>query len=166
MGLGQRSRAQRFRLKPFEYLLERPLAKEEGEPAAELALQQLMAEESARASLAPDPDPPEQDTPPAGTGLAPDPEPPEIEDREQGSPLHGEDWILGQAPGDYTIQVIALSSRENLEKLIDGHEDLSPLAIAAPKRELEQIVASCNGLLQRLETSLLRERQFASDAAH
>lgn len=33
-------------------------------------------------------------------------------------------------------------------------------------KELEQIVVSCNGLLQRLETSLLRERQFASDAAH
>ncbi len=45
-------------------------------------------------------------------------------------------------------------------------EDLSPLRIEAPKRELEQIVASCNGLLQRLETSLQREKQFASDAAH
>jgi two-component system sensor histidine kinase QseC len=45
-------------------------------------------------------------------------------------------------------------------------DDLSPLAIAAPKQELEQIVASCNGLLQRLQTSLLREQQFASDAAH
>ncbi len=45
-------------------------------------------------------------------------------------------------------------------------DDLSPLAIAAPKQELEQIVASCNGLLERLETSLLREKQFASDAAH
>ena len=45
-------------------------------------------------------------------------------------------------------------------------EDLSPLSIGTPKRELEQIVASCNGLLQRLETSLLREKQFASDAAH
>lgn len=45
-------------------------------------------------------------------------------------------------------------------------EDLSPLAIEAPKQELEQIVTSCNGLLQRLETSLLREKQFASDAAH
>lgn len=45
-------------------------------------------------------------------------------------------------------------------------DDLSPLAIAAPKVELEQIVASCNGLLARLETSLLREKQFASDAAH
>jgi two-component system sensor histidine kinase QseC len=45
-------------------------------------------------------------------------------------------------------------------------DDLSPLAIAAPKQELEQIVASCNGLLERLETSLLRDKQFASDAAH
>lgn len=45
-------------------------------------------------------------------------------------------------------------------------DDLRPLAIESPKRELEQIVSSCNGLLQRLETSLLRERQFASDAAH
>jgi two-component system sensor histidine kinase QseC len=44
--------------------------------------------------------------------------------------------------------------------------DLTPLAIDRPRKELEQIVASCNGLLQRLETSLLRERQFASDAAH
>jgi len=45
-------------------------------------------------------------------------------------------------------------------------DDLRPLSIAAPKKELAQIVTSCNGLLQRLETSLLRERQFASDAAH
>ena len=45
-------------------------------------------------------------------------------------------------------------------------DDLSPLAVDAPRKELEQIVASTNGLLQRLETSLLRERQFASDAAH
>mgnify|MGYP005844396373 CR=1 FL=1 len=45
-------------------------------------------------------------------------------------------------------------------------EDLSPLAIETPKQELIQIVSSCNGLLQRLETSLLREKQFAADAAH
>lgn len=44
--------------------------------------------------------------------------------------------------------------------------DLSPLSILAPRRELEQIVISINGLLERLETSLLREKQFASDAAH
>jgi len=45
-------------------------------------------------------------------------------------------------------------------------EDLSPITIRTPKRELQQIVSSSNGLLTRLETSLLREKQFASDAAH
>jgi two-component system sensor histidine kinase QseC len=45
-------------------------------------------------------------------------------------------------------------------------DDLSPLSVRSPKQELEQIVLSTNGLLERLETSLLREKQFASDAAH
>lgn len=45
-------------------------------------------------------------------------------------------------------------------------EDLSPLTVETPKAELKQIVDSTNGLLRRLETTLLRERQFASDAAH
>jgi two-component system sensor histidine kinase QseC len=45
-------------------------------------------------------------------------------------------------------------------------DDLSPLAIDEPKKELAKIVESCNDLLRRLETSLLREKQFASDAAH
>jgi len=45
-------------------------------------------------------------------------------------------------------------------------EDLSPLVIDSPRLELSKIISSSNGLLQRLETSLQRERQFASDAAH
>ena len=45
-------------------------------------------------------------------------------------------------------------------------DDLSSLSFKAPRKELVQIVHSLNGLLNRLETSLLRERQFASDAAH
>jgi two-component system sensor histidine kinase QseC len=45
-------------------------------------------------------------------------------------------------------------------------EDLSPLVIESPRQELAQIIDSTNGLLTRLETSLQRERQFASDAAH
>ena len=45
-------------------------------------------------------------------------------------------------------------------------EDLSPIVISVPRQELAKIVASSNGLLNRLETSLLREKQFASDAAH
>jgi two-component system sensor histidine kinase QseC len=45
-------------------------------------------------------------------------------------------------------------------------EDLSPLSHDSASQELRQIVTSSNTLLGRLERSLLRERQFASDAAH
>jgi two-component system sensor histidine kinase QseC len=45
-------------------------------------------------------------------------------------------------------------------------DDLSPLSNSFSSRELKQIMLSSNKLLERLEKSLLRERQFASDAAH
>ncbi|MFT5140666.1 MAG: two-component system sensor histidine kinase QseC [Lysobacterales bacterium] len=45
-------------------------------------------------------------------------------------------------------------------------DDLSPLPPDTSSKELTQIVLSSNTLLARLEKSLLRERQFASDAAH
>lgn len=45
-------------------------------------------------------------------------------------------------------------------------DDLSPVPYGAASKELKQIVLSSNKLLARLERSLLRERQFASDAAH
>jgi two-component system sensor histidine kinase QseC len=45
-------------------------------------------------------------------------------------------------------------------------EDLSPLSFGSSSRELKRIVLSSNKLLGRLERSLLRERRFASDAAH
>ncbi len=45
-------------------------------------------------------------------------------------------------------------------------DDLSPLTYHADYQELSQIGHSSNRLLMRLETSLLREKQFASDAAH
>jgi two-component system sensor histidine kinase QseC len=45
-------------------------------------------------------------------------------------------------------------------------EDLSPLTYDFSSQELKRIVHSSNKLLGRLEKSLLRERQFASDAAH
>jgi two-component system sensor histidine kinase QseC len=69
------------------------------------------------------------------------------------------------------IWVIVSQGLKPLRRLADelGNKqpvDLSPLSIQAPKSELKQIVESCNGLLERLETSLLREKQFASDAAH
>lgn len=45
-------------------------------------------------------------------------------------------------------------------------DDFSPLAIDKQPVELVQVVNSTNDLLQRLKASFLRERRFASDAAH
>ena len=45
-------------------------------------------------------------------------------------------------------------------------DDLSPLSIAVNSQELAKIISSSNDLLARLKSSLLREKQFASDAAH
>lgn len=45
-------------------------------------------------------------------------------------------------------------------------DDLSALSYGSSSQELQRIVLSSNKLLERLERSLLRERQFASDAAH
>ena len=69
------------------------------------------------------------------------------------------------------IWLIVSHGLKPLRKLADEMankqpNDLSPLSIQAPQQELEQIVSSSNGLLQRLETSVQREKQFASDAAH
>lgn len=45
-------------------------------------------------------------------------------------------------------------------------DDLGPVSCGSTSQELKRIVNSSNQLLERLEDSLLRERQFASDAAH
>ena len=67
-------------------------------------------------------------------------------------------FIVSQGLKPLRVLADELSSRQP--------DDLSPLSIANPRQELGKIVASSNALLARLETSLLRERQFASDAAH
>ncbi len=45
-------------------------------------------------------------------------------------------------------------------------DDLSPLSIEQKPDELIQVVSSVNDLFHRLKTSFLREKRFASDAAH
>lgn len=69
------------------------------------------------------------------------------------------------------IWLIVTHGLSPLRKLADKlggkqADDLSPIVMNAPWRELAIIVASSNGLLNRLENLLLREKQFASDAAH
>jgi two-component system, OmpR family, sensor histidine kinase QseC len=45
-------------------------------------------------------------------------------------------------------------------------DDLSPFSVDKQPSELIQVVSSINDLFHRLETSFLREKRFASDAAH
>jgi len=69
------------------------------------------------------------------------------------------------------IWIIVSRGLRPLRKFADELEskqadDLSPLSYPFAYQELKQIGGSSNRLLGRLETSLLREKQFASDAAH
>ena len=78
-------------------------ASAQGDEAAEQALQRLLTGET---------------------------EPAEIEPTETNdSTILGESWILAQNPNHYTLQVIALSSREKVETLVQGYDQLAPFAI-------------------------------------
>lgn len=45
-------------------------------------------------------------------------------------------------------------------------QDLSPLPPRQTPRELDQVVQSVNGFIQRLDSALEREKRFSADAAH
>lgn len=45
-------------------------------------------------------------------------------------------------------------------------QDLSPLPLRQTPRELDQVVQSINGFIQRLGSALEREKRFSADAAH
>jgi hypothetical protein len=78
-------------------------ASAQGDEAAEQALQRLLAAENESAET----------------------EPAETRD----STILDEAWILAQNPNHYTLQVIALSSREKVEALVQGYDQLAPFAI-------------------------------------
>jgi len=79
--------------------------------------------------------------------------------------------LLGLPLVGLLIWLIVGQGLKPLHKLADelGNKqpaDLSPLEYDSSSMELKRIVLSSNQLLKRLEGSLLREKQFASDAAH
>lgn len=57
----------------------------------------------------------------------------------------------------YSLSKSLKNKREN---------DLSPLNVGHPYKEVEQLTQSINSLLRRLEQSFDREKRFASDVAH
>jgi len=64
---------------------------------------------------------------------------------ENETPIRDEAWILSQNPNHYTIQVIALSTIEKLEALIDGHDNLAPFAIYVVQRSSSPIYVLIQG---------------------
>ncbi len=68
----------------------------------------------------------------------------------------------------WTIVSFGLSPLRKLAKELGNKrvDDLSPLSIDEQPIELIQVVNSTNDLLKRLKSSFLREKRFASDAAH
>lgn len=89
-----------------------------GDEAAENALQDLLAgRQPDRTSEAPVDTVPSKDSP-------------------QSDPLLADvSWIRSRPPKNYTIQVIALSARAQLEALVAGHEALAPFASYTVQRD-------------------------------
>jgi TPR repeat protein len=89
-----------------------------GDPAAEQALQDLLAVTPVAAEAAPTVEPKGAE---AQTAVIP-------EAAQPLSGIHDEAWILARNPEHYTLQVILLSSPDKLHALVAGHEALAPFA--------------------------------------
>lgn len=68
-------------------------------------------------------------------------------------------WII-VGRGLRPLDVLAKEMRQKRS------DDLQPVTNMKPSRELSVLVSSINDLLQRLDASFERERQFSADAAH
>jgi len=68
----------------------------------------------------------------------------------------------------WTIVSYGLSPLRHLSQALSNKraDDLTPLSMEKQPVELNQVVTSINDLLHRLKVSFLREKHFASDAAH
>lgn len=68
----------------------------------------------------------------------------------------------------WVVVGLGLKPISKLARQLHGKEsdDLTPLPIDASLVELDPLIESTNGLLHRLETSFLREKRFAAEAAH
>lgn len=79
--------------------------------------------------------------------------------------------LLGLPVAGLLIWIVVGHGLESLRKLADAlrrkrADDLSPLPLAQPPKELLPVVQSTDALLARLEASVERERRFSADAAH
>ncbi|MEE4217684.1 MAG: SPOR domain-containing protein [Xanthomonadales bacterium] len=71
-----------------------------------------------------------------------------------------ESWILAQNPKHYTIQAIALSDREKLLSLLEGHEYLAPYAIYTVQRSTSPLYVLVQGIYPTVEEARTARDKF------
>ena len=93
------------------------------------------------------------------------PEPPPVlptaSQSENAPPLlENETWILAQNPDHYTIQAIGLRNRETLVALVEGHDDLAPLAIYTVQKTSNPIHVLVQGVYPTVEEARAARDRF------
>lgn len=81
--------------------------------------------------------------------LADEIEPAETKD----STILYESWILAQNPNHYTLQVIVLSSREKVEALVQGYDQLAPFAMYTPLGNSRPVYILLQGSYAQLDAA-------------
>jgi hypothetical protein len=82
------------------------------------------------------------------------------EDREQGSLLLDESWIREQNPQHYTIQVVALRSRESVEELIRDYVEFAPFAVYTVQKGTRPLYVLLQGDYPDVESARLGKERF------
>ncbi len=74
--------------------------------------------------------------------------------------MHDKSWILAQDPDHYTLQVIALSTREKVNGLVEGYEQLAPFAIYTAGSSGKPLYVLVQGNYPDLDTARLARDAF------
>ena len=122
-----------------------------GDEAAEQALPQVLKqieEEQSRAAPAPTVS---MDEDVGGRSAA--------DSRELGSPLQ-EDWIRAQNPQHYTIQVMALRSRDSVEELTRKYAELAPFAVFTVQKGTKPLHVLLQGDYPDVESARAAKARF------
>lgn len=71
-----------------------------------------------------------------------------------------ESWILSQNPDDYTIQVVAVHSIQDIEKLVQGFDHLAPFAIYTLQRNSTPLHLLVQGVYPNVESARTARDEF------
>jgi DamX protein len=81
-------------------------------------------------------------------------------DREQSSLLHDETWIRAQDPQHFTIQVMALHSRDNVEDLMRKYSELAPFAVFTVQKGTKPLHVLLQGDYPDVESARAAKARF------